>query len=400
MAQSPVSNLYDLLAKTKDEASKATLSYRLAHYYDRKDLFDSALHWLNEAAMSFTLVNDDKAMGGCYFDMGKIYLKKAQNQEERFAALPNFDRAIIIFKKKKEKKDLAEALFEKGKLLHELGKSDEALPFLQEALLNFGLFSNEYKNKILECYNLLAKAYRATGDMTKYRFYNNAFLSSDLLEQNDPLEARRQKEIARKQAAKIDQLESQRLERELQIAQLLKEQAEAKSRAVELENQNLIQTQVLQKQTLRQNQEKINLQNTLNRMFVIVIVLSGVIIIFLLRLSQRNAASNRLLINEKRQTEKNSTSLFLENQRLNATLDELNIRLRELQINKRQLLKLNKEKDKFINYLENQLLEQMPKLISSLQKALTLREVLNPQQTDFIEKLYRSLRRYSKAKEN
>ncbi len=398
-AQNQLHLHYELLNRANDEATKATVCYRISNEYEKIGAHDSALYWLNEAAMNFALSADDKAMAGCYFDMGRIYLKKSKTTQEKFAALPNFDRAIVIFRKKKEKKELAEALFEKGQLLHELSKSDEALPHLQEALMLMGSFPTQYKNKILECYNLLSKVYAATGDMAKHKFYKNAFTSGMLLEQTDPLEAKRQKEISKEQAFQIGKLKNLQLQKELEINRLIKEEAEANRRAAELEAQNLRQKQQADQEKIKQNESIIKLQNRLNTLLGIVVLLSAIMVVFLLRETRRSAASNRLLLSQKRQTEQNSSSLLLENQKLNAGLEEYKFKSKELQITKKQLTKLNNEKDKFISHLENELLNQIPGLVSTLQKALTLRENLSPNQSEAIEKLYRSLRRYTKAKE-
>ncbi len=390
---------YTALNQAQNDQARATVYYRMASDFDRSKFYDSAIHYYNEAAMYFGRAEDDLAMAGCFLDMGRAYVKKSPTKQEMHAAMPHFDRAIVIFRKKKDKTGLAEALFEKAKLLLVFQKNEEALAFGHEALINFGFNSRQATNEILQCYNLLATAYKANGDKQKSEFYYQAFLSGQILEHNDPMKTKKLEEISRKRAMHIDSLEKQKLQRELEIARMQAEQSLLAQKAAELEKQNLQKNQIIQQQQLQLKNQIIDLQGKLMVSAVVLVILFITTTIASLLAFSRKSASNRILIKEKRLTDQNATALLIENQQRAANESALAQQLHDLQINYRQLSKLNREKDKLIAVLETELIGQIPYLVSTLQKALTLREGLTDEQAFKIESIQRSLRKWQKARQ-
>ncbi|UZR93002.1 tetratricopeptide repeat-containing sensor histidine kinase [Chondrinema litorale] len=314
---------------------------QIAFLYWNKGDRNEAIKYFKESIQINEAVGNSNGISHAFNNIGIIYSELGNsNEAEKY-----LEKALNLRRKLNDKLGLCNTLMHLGILNNNAGDYQQSITYLEECKK----LAQESGSmlELTDSYLYLSQAYEQVGNNEKalenHQLYTEGFkFEGDqyLDDLTQKFEADKSKLESEKQLTK---LELAQRNKELEIIKLREREIEALAKARKNEIALLKKTKELQDAKLKEQEAQIRADRIL-----IISVICGLVLVVLLALVLtwayfQKIKTNKLLQAQKRDIEKKSIQLRVQNEKIVAFDENVKLKNQELEISNKKLLELNEE---------------------------------------------------------
>jgi signal transduction histidine kinase len=211
---------YELVLKYEDQLLQPRIEaealFNLGHLFTQQGKYQDALQSHKRSLAISRSLRDKKSEATSLNDIGELYALMKNDKK----ALANYIVSLEIRQALKDKRALAESYNNIGVIYYQQKKYKQSIPNLLLAL-DAGQDSQS-QNQIRKSYEYLSSCYKELGDLKKSLYYKDQYLAIHDFILNDRSEqqvlATENRYVLDKKESQIDKLETDRIQREKEIA--------------------------------------------------------------------------------------------------------------------------------------------------------------------------------------
>ena len=309
-------------------------------YWNRGDR-NEAIKYFKESIQINEAVGNSNGISHALNNIGIIYSELGNsNEAEKY-----LEKALLLRRKLNDKLGLCNTLMHLGIINNNAGDYQQAITYLEECKK----LAKESGSmlELTDSYLYLSQAYEQVGDNQKALENHQLYTEGFKFEGDQYLDDLTQKFEADKSKLesekKLTKLELAQRNKELEIIKLREREIEALAKARKNEIALLKKTKELQDAKLKEQDAQIRADRIL-----IISVICGLVLVVLLALVLtwayfQKIKTNKLLQAQKRDIEKKSIQLRVQNEKIIAFDEKVKLKNQELEIGNKKLLELNEE---------------------------------------------------------
>lgn len=365
-----------------DQDDVNTSLLQIAFLYWNKGVSNKAIEFFSESVEINKSIGNDYGAAQGYHYIGVICAETGQ----RDLAISNLKNSLSIRRKLKDKSGISSTLLQLGIINFDNGDPKKAIQYLEECLGIAKEISSTME--VTDSYLYLAKSHEALGNKEEalryHKFYTDGFkyegqrYINDLTQQYNDDKSRLQKQ------KKLTELELEQHKTELEIIKLREREIAALAKARKNEIELLEKTKELQNAKLQEQEAKLRADKILITSIIIGLVLTAIMAALVTWAYVQKNKANRLLQSQKREIEKSSIQLRIQNEKVAASEENIRNQNVELEEKNTKLLELHGEISQLNNILAKDLKEPLEHLEDLLEIVDEHVASLTPAQIDFI----------------
>ncbi len=346
--QEPLQNYLDRLEEYRQKGDPDELNYALlqiAFLYWNQNQRAEAISCFEQSIAINRETGNNFGVAQALKNIGIIYSENGGYQK----AADAFNNALQILRPLNRKHEICNTLLQSGTALYSLGQYPQAIASLKECLQ----IALELQSplEITDSYLYLSKAYEATGNGEMALEYHQKYVQGFKQEGEQQLnQLNRQFSSEKERLQRNNQqteLELQQKSKELEILRLREREVAALAKARKSEIALLKKEKELHEARLKEQEMEIKANRFMIISGALGLAVVGLVVVFLTWAYLQKNRVNKTLTRQKREIEKKSIQLRMQNEKITASEQSILEKNSELEIKNTKLLELHRE----INYL-------------------------------------------------
>ncbi len=288
-----------------NKTQAAALLNKLAFFYWGTELLEKAIEVFEQSVALNKEIGNENAIKGIFSNMGMIYSDMGQPE----TSIVYFRKSMLLSRKLNHKQDVGTNLMNIATGLELLGRDNEALENLNEAL-NIFLEINNLK-LLRSCYGSLADVYEKLGDSQKSMEYFSLYASFQKKIQQEEVDKEKQK--SQEKVVQSERIAKKAIEEKVKTEEKLEVTKDSLDVAEEINFQNQIEL------SLRAAQLKS--QRLLTIIFIAGTIFLFIIALFILWSLRQKKKHNVALANRNEEIKKQNVEIKAKNKKINQSIN-------------------------------------------------------------------------------